>query len=199
MEKQMKRIKWAGQLLIVALVSGLVASAAAQDVMHILSGVVTKVDKDAKTIGVKTADGTEHVFKYTEKTGIHGFKEVDKGVKAGALDTYFAGKEGTQVTVRYTKKGADEVAMGVDDLGKDSQKMAKGTVTKVDKAAHTMTIKTEDGTEQTFSVSKDAARDSEKGVVKGWDYTAAKAKDGDKVVVHYTESAGKKIAHFFEE
>lgn len=195
----MKRIKWAGQLMIVALVSGLVSVAAAQDVVHILSGVVTKVDKHAKTIGVKTADGTEHVFKYTEKTGIHGVKEGDKGVKTGALDTYFAGKEGTQVTVRYTRKGADEVAMGVDDLGKDTQRMATGTVTKIDNTAHTMTIKTEDGAEQTFSVSKDAARDSEKGVMKGWDYTAAKAKDGDKVVVHYTESAGKKIAHFFEE
>jgi hypothetical protein len=88
--------------------------------------------------------------------------------------------------------------MGVDDLGKDSQKMAKGTVTKVDKAAHTMTIKTEDGSEQTYSFAKDAAADSGKGIVKGWDYTAGKAKEGDKVVVHYTESAGKKVVHFFE-
>jgi hypothetical protein len=195
----MKRTKWAGQLMIVMVVSGLVSLAAAQDVVHIVSGVVTKVDKDAKTIGVKTADGSEHVFKYTEKTGIRGYKEAEKGAKAGALDTYFAGKEGEQVTVRYTKKGGDDVAMGVDDLGKDTQKMAKGTVTKIDKAAHTMTIKAEDGSEQTYSVGKDAARDSEKGVVKGWDYTAAKAKEGDKVVVHYSESAGKKIVHFFEE
>jgi hypothetical protein len=194
----MKRTKWVGQLMMVALVSGLVSLAAAQDVVHIVSGVVTKLDKDAKTIGVKTADGTEHVFKYTEKTTVHGAEDAGKGVKTGAVDTYFAGKEGTQVMVRYTKKGADEVASGVDDLGKDTVKVAKGTVTKVDKTAHTVTIKGDDGAEATYNVGKDTARDSKNGVVKGWDYTASKAKAGDKVVVHYTEDAGKKVVHFFE-
>jgi hypothetical protein len=198
MEMEMKQNNWLRQLMIVVLVGGLVSLAAAQDVVHVVSGVVTKVDKDGKTLGVKTADGAEHVFKYTEKTTIHGSKDAAKGAKAGALDSYFTGKEGTQVVVRYTKKGGDEVATGVDDLGKDSQKWAKGTVTKVDKTAHTLTIKTEDGSEQTYSFAKDAAGDSEKGAVKGWDYTAAKAKEGDKVVVHYTDSAGKKIVHFFE-
>jgi hypothetical protein len=195
----MKQMKWVGQLMLVMVVSGLVSLAAAQDVVHIMSGVVTKIDKDAKTIGVKTEDGTEHVFKYTEKTGIRGYKDAEKGAKTGALDTYFAGKEGTLVTVRYTKKGGDDVATGVDDLGKDTVKVAKGTVTKVDKTAHTVTIKGEDGSEQTYQMGKDATADSEKGVVKGWDYTATKVKEGDKMAVHYTETAGKKVIHFFSE
>ena len=194
----MKRTKWAGQLMMVALVCGLVSLAAAQDVVHIVSGIVTKVDKDAKTIAVKTADGTEHVFKYTEKTAVHGAKDAAKDTKMGAVDTYFAGKEGSQVMVRYTKKGADEVASGVDDLGKDTVKVAKGTVTKVDKTAHTVTVKGDDGAETTYNVGKDAAIDSKNGIVKGWDYTATKAKAGDKVVMHYTEDAGKKVVHFFE-
>lgn len=195
----MKRMQSARKLAILVLMGTLATFAAAQDVVHIVSGVVTKVDKDGKTLAVKTADGTEHVFKYTEKTSIHGSKDAAKGAKTGALDTYFAGKEGSQVVVRYVKKGSDEVATGVDDLGKDSQKTAKGTITKVDKAAHAVTIKTEDGSEQTYSFGKDAAGDSEKGVVKGWDYTSSKAKEGDKVVVHYTENAGKRVVHFFEE
>jgi NADH dehydrogenase FAD-containing subunit len=194
----MKRMNWVWKVTIVALVSGLASLAAAQDAFHVVSGVVTKIDKDAKTIGVKTEDGTEHVFKYTEKTALHGYKEAGKGVKAGALDTYFAGKEGTHVVVRYSKKGGDEVASGVEDLGKDTVKLAKGTVTKVDKAGHTVTIKTDDGAEATYSFGKDAAGDSKNGIVKGWDYTASRAKEGDKVVVHYSEDAGKKVVHFFE-
>ena len=195
----MKRINWARQLMIAALVAGLVSVAAAQDVVHIVSGVITKVDKDAKTLSVKTADGTEHVFKYTDKTTVHAYREGSGAAKTGIMDTYFKGKEGSQVVVRYTKTGADDVASKVSDLGKDTEKVTKGTITKVDKDGHRLTIKGEDGAEQTYDFEKDAAADSEKGIVHGWDYTATKAKEGDKVVVHYTVRSGKKIVHFFEE
>jgi hypothetical protein len=192
-------MKWAGQLLVIALISGLVGIAAAQDVVHMVSGVVTKVDKDAKTIGVRTADGTEHVFKYSDKTLVRGYHESSSAAKAGVMDTYFKGKEGSEVVVGYSKKGGDDVAAKVEDFGKDSQQVAKGVVTKVDKTGHRLTVKTEDGSEKTFDFGKDAAGDSEHGAVRGWDYTATKAKEGDKVVLHYTESSGKKIVHFFEE
>lgn len=194
----MNRIKWVLQLVVVVMAAGLINIAAAQDVVHIVSGVITKVDSDAKTLSVKTADGSEHVFKYTEKTTVHAYHQGSADAKAGLMDTYFKGKEGSQVAVRYTKVGADDVADRVSDLGKDSQKIAKGTITKVDKDAHTVTIKTEDGAEQTYDFGKDAAGDSEKGIMHGWDYTATKAKEGDKVVLHYTQSAGKRIVHFFE-
>lgn len=195
----MNRMLLATKLAVLILAVSVATVAAAQDVVHVVSGVVTKIDKDGKTLAVRTEDGAEHVFKYTEKTSIHGSKDAAKDAKTGALDTYFAGKEGSQVVVRYVKKGGDDVATGVDDLGKDSEKTTKGTITKVDKAAHTLTIKAEDGTEHTYAFGKDAAGDSEKGIVKGWDYTSTKAKEGDQVVVHYTENAGKRIVHFFKE
>jgi hypothetical protein len=116
-----------------------------------------------------------------------------KGVKTGAVDTYLAGKEGTHVVVHYTGEGATKVAVGVEDLGKDTVKVSKGTVTHVDKAAGTMTVKTKDGAEDTYHVAKDASVDTEHGVVKGTEYTA---KEGEKVTVHYTEDAGKKVARF---
>jgi len=46
------------QWALLACVVGLMSFAMAQDVAHAVSGVVTKVDKDAKTLSVKTADGT---------------------------------------------------------------------------------------------------------------------------------------------
>ena len=194
----MKRHSWTGKLLIAAVLCGLASVAAAQDLVHVISGEVTKIDKDAKTIAVKTADGTEHVFKYTEKTSVKDYKDAKHEVKKGGMDAYFKGKEGSHVVVRYTDKGADKVADSFDDFGKDSMKESKGTITKIDKAGHTLKIKADDGSEQTYAFGKDAAHETDKGVMKGWDYTASKAKEGDKVVVHYTEDAGKKVIHFFE-
>ena len=190
----MTNLKWAGKVLLILCVITLLGYADT-DVVHAVSGAVTKIDKDAKTIGVKTADGTEHVFHYTEKTTVRGSKATAKDVKAGAVDTYFAGKEGTHVVVRYTEKGAEKTAASVDDFGKDTIKVSEGTVTKVDKAAHTVSVKTADGAETTYGWGKDATIDTEHGVVKSSQFVA---KEGDKVVVHYSEDAGKKIVHFFK-
>jgi hypothetical protein len=158
---------------------------------HATGGVITRVDSAAKKIAVKTADGTEEVFKFTGKTAMH----AAKGVKTAAVDSYLAGKEGTHVVIHYTGEGADKTAVAVDDLGKGSVKVGKGTITDLDKATHTVTVKTEDGSEQTYHVAKDAAVDTEHGVVKGTEYAAKK---GEKVSVHYTEEAGQKIAHFIK-
>jgi NADH dehydrogenase FAD-containing subunit len=191
----MTNLKWMSKLLLILCATAIVSFAFDTDVVHAVSGAVTKIDKDAKTIAVKTADGTEHVFHYTEKSTIRGAHDATKAAKAGAVDTYFAGKEGTHVVVRYTEKGADKTASSVDDFGKASMKMSEGTVTRVDKAAHTVSIKTEDGAETTYDWGKDATIDTEHGVVKSSQYVA---KEGDKVVVHYTEDAGKKVVHFFK-
>ena len=190
----MTNLKWAGKVLLILCVIT-VLGYADTDAVHAVSGAVTKIDKDAKTIGVKTADGTEHVFHYTEKTTVHGSKATAKDVKTGAVDTYFAGKEGTHVVVRYTEKGAEKTAASVDDFGKDTIKVSEGTVTKVDKAAHTVSVKTADGAETTYDWGKDATIDTDHGVVKSSQFVA---KEGDKVVVHYSEDAGKKIVHFFK-
>jgi len=174
-------------LLIVAVTAAVPALA----VQHATEGVITRVDSAAKKIVVKTADGTEEVFKFTEKTAMH----AAKGAKTGAVDSYLAGKEGTHVVVHYTGEGADKTAVAVDDFGKDTVKVSKGTVTDFDKAGRTVTLKTEDGSEQTYHVAKDAAVDTEHGVVKGTEYAARK---GENVSVHYTEEAGQKIAHFIK-
>jgi hypothetical protein len=97
--------------------------------------------------------------------------------------------------VHYTEKGADKTAVGVDDFGKDALKEGKGTVTHVDKAARTVTVKAADGTEDTYHVAKDATVDAGHGVVKSSEWTA---KEGDHVVVHYTEEGGKKVVHLFK-
>jgi hypothetical protein len=90
------------------------AVSAQGDVFHVAKGVVKSIDKDSKTMVVKTADGTEHTIKWTDKTTTKGGKDVGDSVA-----------EGSKVSVKYTEKGGEKTAVGVKDLGKD-----------VDKAAH---------------------------------------------------------------
>ena len=84
---------------------------AQEDVVHIVSGFVKHVDKDAKTIVVKADDGVEHTVKWTDKTTWEGIKDSGKGIK-----------EGSKVAVKYTEKAGEKTAVGVKDVGKDTAK-----------------------------------------------------------------------------
>jgi arginine repressor len=192
----MIRSKLQSKSLLLLCATALMSSAFAQDVVHAVAGAVTRIDKTGKTIAIKTADGAEQVFKYTERTGIRASAETEHAAKMGALDTYFAGKEGTHVVVRYIGKGADKTATLVQDFGKGTLKMGKGTVTHVDRATRTVAVKTDDGAEATYKMGSDAVVETDHGVVKGSRYAA---KEGDKVVVHYTENAGDKVVRFFQK
>ena len=152
----------------------------AQDVVSIVHGTVTKVDKSSKTVVVKAADGTEHAIKVADQATIHGTKEGFDGLK-----------EGSEVVARYTVKGTEKTADDLGTVGKDGMKVTKGTVTKIDKGAKTVVVKSADGTEKAFEYTDNAAKDVGKETGKGID-------KGAKVTVYYTEEAGKKIAHFFE-
>lgn len=146
---------------------------AADDAVSAVHGVVTKVDSAAKPIVVKTKDGTEHTIHFVDKTTVRGAE----GVETGAKDTFHGVKEGSEVVAHYTVEGTEKSAVEVDKVGKGGK---------------TITVKAADGTEHTFEVAghgtKVAAVDTAKGTEKG-----------AKVTVYYTESAGKKVANFFEK
>lgn len=182
-------------LFVFCLTVGL-AFAAAQDVVHAVGGTVTKVDSATKTLAVKTAEGTEETFKYGDKTVVKSAKGAGKGSKAAGVDGYLAGKKGTHAVVHYTGKGTDKMAVGLEDFGKGTFKVSRGTVTDVGKGGRFLAVKTDKGTVETFDVSKTAVVDSEHGVVKASEYSA---KEGEKVTVHYTEDAGKKVAHLVKQ
>jgi hypothetical protein len=168
------------KLWTLALVVGLaVAVCVAQDMVSFIHGTVTKVDKATKTVAVKSADGTEHAIKVTGDTMYKGTKEGFDGLK-----------QGTEVVARTTGKGMDETGVEIGKIGKDSVKVTKGTIVKVDQGAKTVVVKSADGTEKTFEYTDNAAKDMGKAVGAG-------TEKGAKVTVYYTEEAGKKTAHFF--
>jgi hypothetical protein len=94
----------------------------AQDLVSVIHGTVKKVDKDTKTIVVKTADGTEHTIKVTDQATLHGTKEGLDGLK-----------EGSEVVARCTVKGSEKTADDIGKVGRDGMKVTKGTITKIDK------------------------------------------------------------------
>src|SRR5258706_14860951 len=76
---------------------------------HVITGTVEKVDAGAKTVAVKTADGTVETVKFTEKTTVHGLKDAAK-----AAD--LVGKEGGHVIVHATAEGASKTTHSVERL-----------------------------------------------------------------------------------
>jgi len=71
-------------------------------------------------------------------------------------------------------------------VGKSGLKKADVAVTKVGHDAKTVTVKTEEGGEETYHLTDKAVKDSGKALAKG-----------GKATVYYTDKAGKKVVHFF--
>ncbi len=97
-------------------------AAVAEDVVHAVSGIVKSVDKGSKTMVVKTADGTEHTIKWTDKTTVKGVDASGKAIAAGSVDSYDGMKEGAKVSVKYTEKGGEKTAVAIKDASKATAK-----------------------------------------------------------------------------
>lgn len=159
-----------------------------EDVVTAIHGTVTKVDAAGKTMAVKTADGTEHTIHFVDTTTVHGAHATATAAK----DTFHGITEGSEVVAHYTAKGAEDTAVEVDKIGKGGMHAVEGTVTRVSEDGKTVVVKAADGTEHTFRVAGRDTVISAKDIGKG-------TEKGAKVTVYYTESAGKKVAHFFEK
>jgi hypothetical protein len=168
-----------------ALAQSATTAPASSSSAHAVAGDLEKVSADGKEITVKTADGTEKVFKVTGKTTVDGAKDV-------ALAT----KEGSHIVVHYTVKGAEETATGVEDAGKGTWKVTEGTVTKIGEGGKDVTIKLGDGTEKTYHVGKEATVDAGHGIVDAGKYTG---NAGDKVAVYTVEDPTKEVVRLFKK
>jgi hypothetical protein len=153
----------------------------------ILVGVVLKLDSAAKVVVVKLADGTSHTLHFVKQTTVHGAQDTAVAGK----DAFHGLKEGSQVAVHYTAKGAEETADEVDNIGKDGLKATEAAVTHIDRGAKTLAVKTADGAEVTFRLTDSAAKSAGTDIKEGAEKSA-------KVTVYYTEEGGRKVAHFFK-
>jgi len=159
-----------------------------EDAVTAIHGTVTKIDKGAKTVAIKTTDGTEHSVHWSKETSVHGAK----GVAAAGKDSWHGVKEGSEVVAHYTKHGTEDTALEIDRVGDKGLKKTEGTVKEIDRGGKKLVIKTADGAEHTFKLTGHAATDAGKDVTAG-------TEKGAKIAVYSTESAGKGVAHFFEK
>jgi len=161
---------------------------AVRDAASATEGTVKKIDAITKTIVVKTANGTEHVIHFLDRTAVHGAELSAKGTR----EVLHGLKEGSEVVVHYTTEGTEDTAEEIDRVGKDGLKVAEGTVKKIDRGAKTVAVTTAEGTEETYRLTDQAARDAGKDIGEGTEKSA-------RITVYYTDEAGRKIAHFFKK
>jgi hypothetical protein len=175
-------------VLALVAVCCIATSQGAQTSTNVITGTLDKVDSGAKTIAVKTADGTKQTVKFTDKTTVDGLKDTAKG-------SDLAGKEGGHVIVHAVGEGTDKTAHSVEWVGDKTVHTTEGTVEDVGKDSKMVAVKTADGTKETFVVADHATVDTGKDVAR---YSARGAQKGEHVTVYYTEEAGKKVAHVFK-
>lgn len=164
---------------------------AAAKVKHVVTGSIVSVSKATKTIVVKTAEGTVETVKWTGKMSV-------KGLTAGAKGVDLVGREGAHIIVHYTAKGAVKTAHGVVYIGKETPKVAVGTVKVAGKGVKTLTVLTVNGAAEVFDLSKTAVVYSGKGVASAAKFAAKGTADGVKVTVHYTVVGGRKVVHLIK-
>lgn len=161
---------------------------AVEDTVTATHGTITRIDRAAKAIAVKTADGTEHVLYWARDTSVHGVKATDLGAK----DSWHGLKEGSEVVAHSTKRGAKDTAVEVDKVGDSGLKKTEGTVKEIDRGGKKLVVESADGAEHAFTLTGHAAADAGKDVAAG-------AEKGTRVAIYSTEDAGKSVAHFFEK
>lgn len=173
---------------ILGLILCSLTAVAAQDVVSAVHGTVKRIDAATKIIVVKMADGTDHTFRFADRTAVHGTKEAVKGGK----ETLYGLKDGSEVVVHFTRRGSEDTAEEIDHIGKDGLRVGEGTVKKIDRGAKTLTVTTAKGSEELYRLTDRAARDAGEDIGKG-------LQKSEKVTVYYTEEAGRKVAHFFKK
>jgi len=74
--------------------------------LKVTEGTVQKIDRGAKTIAVKTADGAETTYRITDHAVVDAGKDVGKGAeKAGKVTVYYT-EEGGKKIVHFFKGGS---------------------------------------------------------------------------------------------
>ena len=175
---------------IVALVSSVSITLGAQSGPPVqrtiaLEGTMKTFYRAVNTIIVTTIDGVDHVYHFTKDLVVHG----GKGRGMDALEGL---REGSTVVVHYTVTEAKASAREIDRIGDEGLKTTEGVVTRIDRGRKRITIRFVDGKSETLRLTDRAAAEAAKDVDQA-------ATDAMKVIVYYSDEAGRKVAHFFKK
>jgi hypothetical protein len=145
---------------------------------------MNKFYRAANVIVVTTVDGVEHMYHFAKDLVVHG----GKGSGVDALEGL---REGSTVVVHYTVSGTEESAQEVDRFGDEGLKITEGVITNIDRRRKEITIRFANGKTETLRMTDRVAAESEE-VLQG---SGADA----KIIVYYSDEAGRKVAHYFKK
>jgi hypothetical protein len=163
--------------------------AVAQEIVHALSGTVTSVNPKIRMLEITTDDGSSGHFEWSKKSG--GAVDFDKNVKADAIEVEQFTAKGNHVIVYYTGQGQIRTAVAVHDLGAVTVEKINGTVIKLNRHEHSLTIKNSSGAEQSFHLDAKTVGDTATGVAEDMKYDFNK---GDAVTVTAAQANGGETA-----
>ncbi len=178
-------------LLIASIAFGTLA-ASAQEVVHAVTGVVTAIDPAGKTIQLKTDDGTEGLFTTVKKPGVSLDPYNAKVVQADAKPAAAFTATNTQVLVYFIGYADVRTAVAIENLGAGPFEKIVGTVTKLDKHVHLLTIKSASG-EESFQIAAKTVGEASEGVTEA---EKLDLQPGTQVRVIATKANGSLTAHF---
>jgi hypothetical protein len=75
-----------------------------KDGLKTTDATITHIDRGAKTVGVKTADGAEETYRLSDKAAKDAGKDIAKGSEQGAKVTVYYAQEGGKKVVHFFKK-----------------------------------------------------------------------------------------------
>ena len=183
-------MKWLSRAFLFATCFSLASSIAiAQAKVHALSGTVARIHPKIQMTDIDTDDGSSGGFEWLSKSGVS--IDFDKAVSA---DTVAADKFTTlqtQVIVYYCGDGDVRTIVALHDLGTEPLLKSTGTVVKLDRHEHLLTIKNSTGGEETFHIDPKTVVDTETGVVTNNKFDLGK---GNHVRVLATQANGGQTA-----
>ena len=150
-----------------------------------IEGTTSNVYRALNVVVVQAIDGVEHVIHYTKDLLVHGGKDTGGDALQGL-------EQGTTVVVHYTVNGAEETAQEIDRVGDQGLKKTEGVIARVDRRRKQITVRFDDGDTETLQLTDRAAAEAETDL-------STAPKDGARVVVYYSDEAGRKVAHYFKK
>jgi hypothetical protein len=174
--------------LIAACFALLATALHAQERVHALSGTVTTINSKINMIEIETDDGSPGHFRWA-KSG--AAIEFDKTVSADATAADKFTSKGHHVIVYYYGEDTVRTVIALHDLGDGSVDKSTGTVVKLSRRDHLLTIKNEAGTEVRFQLDTKTVADTATGLGQGFKYDLSK---GDQVRVTSAQANGSDTA-----
>ena len=151
----------------------LVTSAAiAQQRVHASAGTVTAIHPKIGMIEMDMNDGSSGHFKWLKPSD--GSIDFDKSVSADATAADKFTTIGVHAIVYFVGQGDVRTAVALRPLGDGTLKSSTGTVVKVSRKEHLLTIKNSSGAEESFRLDPKTVADTETGVAEGFKFDFAK-------------------------